>query len=369
MEVLRRHGTLHLRTMPIPPRRTPLLRTVFAMSLLLVAAVAGVLLFLRVDRVVVASGRLVGGSRAVCSPADALVAEVLVRPDQRVQQGEALLVLESAAVRSERRRTEVQIEALESRLGALEARERHLSGVRHPRARREAELGLERARLEQESSERQLAALATLTDEGLVDRVTLDQARLRHELARVALGEATLLVESLGAEQDAELETLGADLRQAQGLLEEQRLAAAELARQEALSTVVSPAAGLIVGADLERLVGRRVLAGEELLRVADGRAERFVGELADAARPHVQRAMAVRLRVDGYPWLIHGSLRGSVSSVGESASEGAKYPVEVALEGGTPLALYEGMRADARILVEERVRVGELLFERLVER
>lgn len=355
--------------MAIPPRRTPLLRTVLATGLLLVAAVAGVLLFLRVDRVVVATGRLVGGSRAVCSPADALVTEVLVQPDQRVRRGEALIVLESAALRSGRRRAETQVEALESRLGALEAQLRHLSGVRHPRARREADLALERAKLEQESAERQLAALVALAEDGLVDRVTEDVARLRHELARVALGEATLILESLGTEQDAELQALEAELRQNRSLLEEQRLAAAELARQEALATVVSPADGLIVGADLERLVGRRVLSGEELLRVADGRAERFVGALADEARPHVQRAMAVRLRVDGYPWMIHGSLRGRVSSVGESAAEAGTYPVEVALEGGTSLELYEGMRADARILVEERVRVGELLFERLVER
>lgn len=353
--------------MPLPPRRTPLLRTVLATSALLVLALVLVLVFLRVDRVVVASGELVGGSRIVRSPLDARIAEVLVRADQEIRAGEPLIVLESEALHNERRRTEARIEALESRLAALEAQRRHEDGVRHPRTRREAELALERARLEEEVATRQLASLEALVADGLVDRITVDEARLRRDVAEVAREEAQLTAETLGAEQDAALEALDAELRQARSTLEEQRLAAAELARREALSTLVAPIDGKVLGSQLEHLAGRRVLAGDELLAIAGGRAERFVGVLSESERPRVRRSLPVRLRVEGYPWLLHGSVRGRVSALADSAADGA-YPVEVALEGGSGLELFEGMHADARILVEERVRIGELLFERLVE-
>jgi len=351
------------------PRRIPLLRTVLATSVLLVLCAVLALFFLRVDRVVVARGHLAGGSCAVRSPLDGTVARVLVQGDQAVRAGEPLVVLESSALTSERRRSEARIDALESRIAALRARREHLGAVSHPNARHEAELARERAQLELDTAARELSSLETLVGDGLVDRVSVDEARLRHDVAEVALNEARLKEESLAPEEEAELAGVDAEVSQAQSLLDEERLAAAELAREEALATVVAPEAGTVVGTELQDLVGRRLLAGDELLAIADGRADHFVGRVADRERPHVQRAMAVRLRVDGYPWMLHGSVPGRVSSVAESAGKDGGYPVEVALEGGSGLELFEGMQADARILVEERVRLGELLLEKLVAR
>jgi len=353
--------------MPLLRRRTPLLRTVLATSAALVLACVVLLAFLRVDRVVSASGRLVGGSRVVRTPADGLVQEVLVRADQRVRAGEVLVVLESDELHSERLRAEAQIRALEGRIAALEARRDHLAAVRQPAARSLAGLAEETARVERDSAIHRAEVLEELAAGGLVDALTRDEARARSELARLGLERATRELGTLAPEQAYELAALEADLLQASSLLDETRLSAADLARREASTRVVAPVGGVVVAADLGELTGKRVLAGEELVRIADGRADAFVAVVPGRDRVHVARDMSVRLRVDGYPWLLHGTVPGRVTSVAASAGADGGFPVEVALErGDLDLELFEGMRADARILVAERVRLGELLLDRL---
>lgn len=110
---------------------------------------------------------------------------------------------------------------------------------------------------------------------------------------------------------------------------------------------------------------GRAVRAGEELLRIATGVPSRFDGMLTDAGRAVVRPDHEVRIRLDGYPWLIHGTLPGKVVRVSERREKGGGFPVEIQIQpASAPGPLREGMRGLARIAVGQKVSLGRLLVE-----
>ena len=179
--------------------------------------------------------------------------------------------------------------------------------------------------------------------------VAYEDARAELELARLESHRTHLELDALPEVQATETEALEAELGESVRRLDELRLEAAEFARREALSTVLAPAEGVVLTVAPQELAGRRVLAGEEFLRLGEGDADRFEGSIDDLGRAHVAEGMPVRLRVEGYPWLLHGSVLGRAGFVG-SAIEGEGFPVKVALEGERRgLVLREGMRATAR--------------------
>ncbi len=341
------------------------MRTVLFVTVLLIGTGAAVL-FLPVDRVVAASGLLTGGSSAVRAPLDGRIERVLVRSGDSVRPGDPLLVLESARLASERARCEARIGALTERERALAAQFQHLREVRDGHERQLAELEVTRAVLAEEAAERRLKSQERLRPDGLVPELSYEDARAERELARVVHEQARRTLEALPSHQTATRNEVEAQLAEARRRLDELRLEAAELARQEVLATLVAPAEGIVSIASARELVGRRVLEGEELLRLAHGRAERFEGFVGELGRAHVREGMPVKLRVEGYPWLLHGSVPGRTAHLG-TRNDGAGFPVEVELEGGAHgLELHEGMHATARIRIEEAVPLWRLVFERL---
>ncbi len=346
-------------------RRTPLLRSVLTATALLSAAGAALLL-VPLDRVVAATGFLAGGSTAVRAPLDARIERVLVEPGDAVQPGDPLIVLEVAELANERARCEARARALEERVQALRAQLGHLRETLQVHERNLALLELERAGVFEEAAQRRLRAQDRLRGENLVSELAYEDALAERELAGIAHERARLALEALPAAQAAATDELEAQLAESRSRLDELHLEAAELARREALSTLVAPLAGVVSSVVPSELVGRRVLAGEELLRLGHGPAERFEGRVGDLARAQVRAGLPVRLRVDGYPWLLHGSVRGRTGFVDER-SQGPGFPVEVALAGERQgLVLREGMAATARILVEESVPLWRLCLERV---
>lgn len=346
-------------------RRIPLLRSVLFATALLLGTGAAVL-FVPVDRVVAASGLLIGGSTAVRAPLDGRIERVLVRSGDPVRPGDPLLVLESSRLQSERARCEARIGALLERERALASQSQHLREVRDGHERELAELEVTRAALAEEAAERRLKSQERLRPDGLVPELSYEDARAERELARVVHAQARRTLDALPSHQAATRNELEAQLAEARRRLDELRLEAAELARQEVLATLVAPAGGIVSIESAHDLVGRRVLEGEEVLRLAHGRAERFEGFVGELGRAHVREGMPVKLRVEGYPWLLHGSVPGRTAHLG-TRNEGAGFPVEVELESGSHgLELHEGMHATARIRVEEAVPLWRLVFERL---
>ena len=83
-------------------RRLPFLRTLSLLGLGLLVFAALVVGFGRIDRVVVALGRLEGGTVPVRATRDGVVERVLVRNGDRVVAGQELFRLESEALVAER---------------------------------------------------------------------------------------------------------------------------------------------------------------------------------------------------------------------------------------------------------------------------
>jgi len=347
-------------------RRTPLRRTVLVATVCLVVATALALL-LPIDRVVVAPGVLTGGTTAVRAPLDARVERVLVRPGEPVSTGSPLLVLDSDAIRNGRARAEARIAALDERVQALASQLDHLRQALHPQAVAQARLEVERTGLLEAQAEHRLEALEKLLPDGIASEAAVVEARAERDVADVDQRRAQLALDDLPASQAADLAAVEAQLRESRASLDEAHLEAAELARQESESTVTAPCDGTVLATALDDLVGRKVLQGEELLHLGHGTAERFEGTVGDLGRPLVREGMRVKLRIDGYPWLIHGSVPGRVAYLDAHATSGG-FPVEIALEGDRgDLVLRDGMHGTARILVEGSVPLGRLLLERLV--
>lgn len=350
-------------------RRTPLKRTVVVSTGLLALATILVLVFVHVDRVVVARGKLAGGALAVRAPADGRIERVLVKNGEVVHPGDALLVLDHVDVQAERARAEAQVAALDARVQALAARLEHTRTSSQASAKRSAELALDEARLRVDSLSRHATTMKKLVDQGLASQLTLDQTITERDVATIARTRAELALADLPAQQAQELATLEAELVEARRHVDERRLEAAELARRESRATIVAEVEARVVGEGLAELVGRGVRAGDELLRLAHGSAQRFEGVVGDLGQPHVRLGQHVKLRVDAYPWLLHGTVEGRVSSLATAAGHAGAFPVEIELDPSDRLALCEGMQAQARILVREDVRLGELLFEDFVDR
>lgn len=350
-------------------RRTPLKRTVLVSTGLLLVVALLVLVFVHVDRVVVAQGRLAGGASAVRAPSDGRIERVLVRCGDVVHPGDALLVMDHVELKAERAQVEAQIAALDARAQALTSRVEHLRTSAQASARRASELELEEARLRVESLDRRVATLEKLVGEGLASQLSLNETLTDRDVARVQRQRAELALADLPAQQTAELAALDAELREATRHVDERRLQAAELARRESRATVVADVEARVIGEHIDELAGRSVHAGDELLRLAHGAANRFEGVVGDLGQPHVRLGQTVKLRVDAYPWLVHGTVEGRVASLSTASERAGAFPVEVELAHADTLALCEGMHAQARILVKEHVRLGALIFEELVDR
>ena len=74
-------------------------------------------------------------------------------------------------------------------------------------------------------------------------------------------------------------------------------------------------------------------------------------------------------IRREGYPWMVYGSLAGRVEHVSDRREPSGGFPVTIAIDRATaPGELYEGMRGEARVIIEQKVSLGRLLLERITE-
>jgi multidrug resistance efflux pump len=348
--------------------RLPFLRLVLALCALLVTATALVAWLVRIDRVVVARGTLRGGSTAVRAPCDGVLRAVHAAPGQQLERDALLFELDDAQARAELARLEALERALDARRAGLQERLRARREAGLPQARERGELALERAQVERESAARRVDALENLRDEGLVAELAYQDALGERRSAELAVEQSRLAGTTEAGALESELAELAAGLEE----LAAERLALAaqvlEARRRVEGARVSAPCAGRLVGGAAADLAGRSVRAGEELARLTHGPAERFEGFVNDLGRAHVTADLPVRLRVDGYPWLLHGSVLGELERVDDVGEVGHGFAVEVALAGPTHGGpLLEGMQAEARILVEERVSLARLLVERLL--
>jgi multidrug resistance efflux pump len=350
-------------------RRLPLVRTLLALSAALTLAVALVLFVAHIDRVVVAPGHLAGGSVAIRAPIDGRVGQVLVEQGETVRVGQELVRLETDALEAERDQFEARIEVLREKARALRAEAEHLLDEAHPAALQQASRVLDRAKLKVDVAQKRADMMRPLESEGLVSTLEFDLAELEFALAEVALEEARDATPSLESEHRAQLERIDADMREMQGRLREEAAIRDDILRRLRASMIVATAEGIVIGSHLAEFAGQSVVRGDSILRIALGTPDRFEGTVGDTGRSTVRVGQDVKVRLEGYPWLIHGHLRGKVAFVSDRRDEGGGFGVVIDIDGQTaPGPLHEGLRGSARIVVEADVSIGRLLFEDLVK-
>ena len=350
-------------------RRLPFLRLVLGLTAALLLTVAAGFWLVRIDRVVVAKGRLAGGSIPVRVAVPGRITSVPVAAGETVEAGQPLVQLETEVLEAETDRLTVRLETMQEQLAAQHDERRRLVAEVHPREGEQAERAAERARLELALAEVKAQTMASLGAEGLAGRLEVEEAELVRQLAAMTLKEAESSVPLLATRQETELAEIAMAVGSLEGAIAEESTRLREARRLLGNYTVIADTAGVVVGNDLQELPGRQIDAGEELFRLAVTTAERFEGTLSDSGRALARQGLAVKIRIVGYPWLIHGTLAGRVEHVSDRRETSGGFPVTISLDrAAAPGDLYEGMRGEARIIIEQKVSLGRLLLERITE-
>jgi len=346
-------------------RRLPLIRTLMSLGAGLVLVTAAALTLLRLDRIRVAPGLLRGGSTPIFAPHDGLIETVLVRAGETVQPGTPLLQLDTRELVAAAARSQSAIETLRIRRSASLAQQTHLEGTVQPREREEAGRQVERARLKRTQAEIAAEATSRLGEAGIAGQLQVRQSELDLKLAAVALTDAEQAVTLLRERQRAQLDALAAEVLRLSGEIDaETTQGKATLAKIDD-SLLRATVGGVVATEHLDELSGRSVHAGDEILRLAVATPGMFEGMLSDDARAQVRPDQRVRIRLEGYPWLIYGTLKGRVVRVSDRRESEAGYPVEVELDpASAPGLLSDGMRGTARIVIGDKVSLLRMLLE-----
>lgn len=347
-----------------------MLRPLLALSAALLLTAAGVLFFWKLDRVGLAPGLLTGSSHQVCAPRDGIVLAVKIRSGQKVAKGDELVTLDPQGPELEARSRLAALQGLEADLAEARAEIARLEKEVRPREREEAEAVLEKARLRLASAESTSTALTRLGEQSLASRLQVEQAETDRKLAAITVKDAERAIQLLSAHHGGRLGALQAEEKRLEGEIQAETLKREAAQRALADSVVRSPVEGVVTTVGLDDLPGRAVEAGDEILRVANGTPDRFEGYLSDTARAQVRSDQSVKIRLEAYPWLVYGTLRGRVVGVSERRELERGFPVQIAVEPSTaPGPLREGMRGTARIVIEEKISLVRLFLEKATNR
>ena len=351
-------------------RRFPFIRTLLALSAGLVLVTTLALGLLRLDRVSVAPGLLSGGSTPVYAPLSGLIGKTLIRSGETVRAGQPLLRFDTHDLTVESARRQAAIAALQTRRDAAIAESTHLAQAVHPKEREESARHAERTRLMQAQAELSAQAISRLGEQGIAGQLQVEQSELDRKLAANSVTGADKAGELLLERQRARHDELAAEIRRLEEEIEAERVMREAALKAIEDSMVRAPADGVVATSHVEEIAGRAVRAGDEILRLEVSAPTRFEGTLSDRARPPVRLEQRVRIRLEGYPWLLYGTLQGKVVRVSDRRESDDGFPVEIEIDPrSAPGHLADGMRGTARIVVDEKISLLRLLFENVTGR
>jgi multidrug resistance efflux pump len=260
-------------------------------------------------RVVVRGGGVVrptGETSVINAPFAARVRQVLVRPNERVQSGQVLAVLDPADLEGKQQQLSQSERAL-----ALQARALINQGEA---ALQSAELEVEKSEAALRFADAEYRRFEQLAGTGSITATQLQEKEENYNVARSNLAKARQAV----AEQRSR--NLN-DQAQLEKELAGNRADAGQIARDLAKTSLTAPVPGVVFSLNL-RNPGQVVAAGEELARIAPSQVGLLVKVLVPSQDiTNVQVGQRADLRITGCPYPDYGTLKAQVVSIAPEAS------------------------------------------------
>lgn len=271
------------------------------------------------------------------APFDGRVRSIHVRPNQRVQTGQAVVELDSGEGQNLARQFQQGQEALSRQEQAQSSQtSAELAG---------AELEVEKARSALQLAESEFRRYAALSQTGAVPQQVYDEKKAVADQARSSLAQSYKRLEEIrsrarttGAMLERERATLGAGLREAQ--------------RRLLNGTVRSPVSGVVFKVDVRNPL-QTVSAGQALVSLAPSDAEPVVkaavrGEDID----NIQPGQHAELRLQGCPYPDFGTLPATVIAISPDA-----LPADESAHAGGGSGFYEVTLRPTRLTLRAGTR------------
>lgn len=330
-------------------RPSPVLPAVLAGSLsVLVLALISFAALVKVDQVVTVPGRLVTrrSTQDLTTPERGVIRDVLVQSGQRVEAGEALVVLDPRVQRSDVSELRSKLEAEISRQQSAQARVR------------ERIRGLER---QLDIDQRLLAPIRALAAEGGSSQIQVIEKERQLEVTRRELAEARQEEQTLSFESQSTQAEIRSDLVDARSKLD--------------LVTLRAPVSGTVI--DLQAQTGQVANGNEALLKLVPNDELLAQTFARDSDIAFIRPGQAAEIALTSYDKSLYGTLPAKVSLVSQDALppeppyDYPHFPVSLDLSSqslqtdGKSFELQPGMALDAQIKLQKLTPL-QLLFSRL---
>lgn len=296
------------------------------------------------------------------------VVELLVTIGQRVEKGQALVVLDASREELELEEARARLDAFDGQLDPLrservateqalsDSRQAAAGAVDESRAKARAErAAAELAKAEEERNKQ-------LVKHGIASQVEASRARAEAEARRSVLESALHATRRLHWERKTEqsgtqsrIGSIGTEIARVEGQAKIERATIKRLQNEIAQRTVRAPVSG-IVGELPETLrIGAVLAEGERVVSlIPDAKLVAVAEYPAQAAVGRIRSGQPARIRLHGFPWTTHGMVQAEVARVESEAREG-KVRVELAVKAPerSSIRLEHGQPGSAEIEVE----------------
>ncbi len=253
-----------------------------------------------------------GETSLVHAPRDGRVREILIQPNQAVEKGEVLAVLDGADLEGRELKLQQARTALDSQLDSQTSENRAaLQGAR---------LAVDKAQAGYDLARSEYQRYSQLVSSGAASREQMEEKAAGLSVARSALAKAQRDVE--------QQQSRGAT---ALAILEQQRAAnraeQAQLGRDLGRTVVRAPVSGVVFSVALRNPL-QVVAAGQELARIAPAGTQLLVKVLVPSEDiANLEPGQQAHLRLAGCPFPDFGTLGARVVSVAPDAQAGGAAP------------------------------------------
>lgn len=316
--------------------------------------------------------RPIGENTLVQSERGGTVLSVLVRPNQEVRAGQALVRLDDRPWRDQQQRLQGEVLKLEQqrRQAGIQLQELNLQ--------RAAAASLSQAQLEASRRDLDKAGLtlafhhqevdryASLLASGAVPRALLDEKRAQMEMSRSEVEKADQQViqqEAIGRVEQARLSQSGSASRSGIEELNKaislRRTELAEVNRALASSVLRAPTTGSLLQIAV-RHPGQVLRPGDAVATIAPDRGPLQVNlQVPGGEISPISTGQSAFLRVEGCPYPDFGVLPGNVSSIAADAQAASNAMPGAAEPGPTPVSYLVVVRPDQSELRQRQRRCG----------